>query len=219
MRLTTRIIRSEFTPEFLRTKLQYCGTFADNGIQCWCRSPMCDRCRRYRARWTAQAVAGWTSSIIATHRLLAISATTSTYTDPSGVLAEVAARRRSLRRAVDHRQRHDDRWRDLQLHAVWMPRWDGAMWSAEAHGVAYLGHVGEVRFLDSLGDRHGLRLQAFPRAVISRDIHDLTLRSMTCAHGLADADDEGLVAMATEIDRRAGYKGLLMRRGLQGGQP
>lgn len=219
MRLTTRIIRYEFTPDSLRTKLEYCGTITSTGIRCWCRSPVCDRCRRYRARWTAEAVAGWTSGIIATHRLQAISATTGRHADPADVLGEVDARRRSLRRAYDHRQRQDDRWGDVQVHAVWMPRWDGAAWSAEARGVAYLGRIGEVRFLDSLGDRHGLRLQAFPRAVISRDIHELVLRSMGSVCGMADADDEALATMAAAIDRRGGFKALVMRRGMQGGQP
>lgn len=216
MRLSTRLIRSEYTSDRLRRKLELCGTCTAEGIQAWCRSPACDRCRRYRARWIAEGVAGWADEIIATHRVMQIECSTGAYADPSDVLDAVNTTRRAMRRAYDYRQRCHDRWSEVQQYACWMPRWDGSMWSAQMRGVVYLGPVSEVRYADEVGAEHGARLLPFARHVIRTDFRDHMHRAMTVMVGLKDGDDYSVARMMSEIDYRGGFKPLLFRRGIQG---
>ena len=215
VRLSTRLIRSEYTSERLRRKLGRCGTYTCDGIQGWCRSPACDRCRRYRARWIAEGVADWTGEIVATHRVMMIGCSTPAYAEPNDVLDAVDATRRAMRRAYDYRQSRHDRWSEVQQYACWMPRWDGTMWSASLRGVIYLGGVSEARYLEEIGGGYGVWLQPFARDVIRVDVRDHVYRAMTIMTGASDCDDHGVARMMSEIDHRGGYKPLLFRRGMQ----
>lgn len=215
MRISTRLIRSDFTSDRLRRKLELCGTYTADGIQAWCRSPACDRCRRYRARWIAGGAEEWAGGIIATHRMMRIECETGAYADPGDVLDAIDTTRRALRRAYDYRQRCHDRWTDVTQYACWMPRWDGSMWSAQMRGVVYLGRVAEVRFEDEVGKRYGVRLAPFPTNVIRVDVRDHVYRAMTVMIGAKECADYEVSSMMSEIDYRGGYKPLLFRRGIQ----
>ncbi|WP_375276313.1 hypothetical protein, partial [Methylorubrum thiocyanatum] len=129
MKTTNIIIKSEVALESLRSKLKMCGTRTSTGYWNWCRSPSCDRCRRYRARSTAEAISSWAQSRNS-FTLRKIKIETRRCSDPDDLIEAINDIRITLRRAFDRRQRENERWRGIRCLGCFTPTFDGSMWSA-----------------------------------------------------------------------------------------
>lgn len=213
--ISNRIIRSDYTSDTLRAKLSMCGSRTQAGHWVWCRSPACDRCRRYRARCVGNATEAWAGEIVGIHRIMRIDATTIRCDTPGKMLDEVRQTRRGMRRAYAYRAGTDDRWATTQQYATWAPAWDGTHWTAEIRGIVYLGGVGEIRYLDDLGDTYGIRLSSFPRCVLPRDIRQHMCWSFSSTHSIRSCDALSLSSAYNTIDIHGGHKALVSRRGMQ----
>jgi hypothetical protein len=214
IRTTTRLIKSEHTTTELRAKLAVCGSRTATGHWVWCRSPGCDCCRRYRGRYIAEAIADWTDTIVASHRVQRIEIGTGMVSTPDRVLDEIADIRLRMRRAYHYRQCQDDRWGYVQHYGCWSLAWNGAAWSGMMRGVIYHGPINEIRYLDEVGGPVGVRLIAFDRAVIRLDVRDHMYRAFSGVSGLAKCEAADLSMAYNAIHHRGGYKSLISRRGM-----
>ncbi len=214
MRTTTKLIRSDFTASSLRDKLQMCGSRTNNGHWYWCRSPSCDRCRRFRARIIADAVSDWALTETG-HRLNKIRTETGSYSDPQSLLEGIRDLRQHLRGVFDRRQRQDDRWASARCYGFFSPAYSDGTWKAQYNGVIHLGRVHPITFEDAFKGSIQVRLTEFPKIVLKPDVYAWAHYSVANVRGLQQCPSSALSTYFNEVDRRAGFKAVVFRRGFQ----
>lgn len=212
---TTRLLRSEYTSQPLRRMLGICGSRTAAGHWTWCRQPGCDRCRRFRAKRAAEGIGHWVDGCLTAHCLRQVEATTRLCGSPAELLDEVRDVRRAATHSYDYRQRTDERWGDVWSYGWWLPSYSAGTWTATLRGVVYLGGVPEVRYLDEIGDVHGLRLARFERSVVGRDVQDHMINALGTTHGVRACSDQEFSNLYGELHHRHGFRALVARRGLQ----
>lgn len=213
---TSTIIKHTLTADHLRTKLLRCGSFTRCGFRHYCRSPACDRCRRYRAGFVSGAVADWALDLPLPHRVQRITCTTRQCRDPDELVQEIARLRTALRQAYSYRRRTSARWESVQHYGVWSMITHGLRsWSAQLSGVISLGDVGEMRWEDEVGASIGARVRPIAARWQRADVQALMHDAMVSLVRNESADDAAIVLAYGALDARGGTKALLHRRGLQ----
>src|SRR5918993_4475908 len=106
MKTTNKLLQSPQTCPSLKRKLQMCGSQTAQGHWHWCRSPACDRCRRYRARIIADGVSDWTMDQTS-YRLHKIEIGLPSYSAPKLLLKGIRKMRLQFRGIFDRQQREN----------------------------------------------------------------------------------------------------------------
>lgn len=135
--------------------------------------------------------------------------------DAKDMIDSINETRVKLRRAFDRRQRENERWRSLRCVGCFAPSFDGRMWKAIFNGVLDLGRIHEVTFLDSIEPLVQIRLQSFPAAILSSDIHAHVHFAFSTTKGLVACDADHVAFYFNTIERIGGFKPLMFRRGFQ----
>ena len=215
MNTTTKIINSDATSPTLTNKLRLCGTRTRGGHWNWCRSPGCDRCRRHRARSVSDSISEWAIAQPHTHTLRKIVCETPSYSTPDELLASIKSIRFSIRRAIDRRQRENERWSSIKIIGYFNPMFSNGVWSASFTGVICLDRVHEVNFLDAIEPLVSVQLQRFPNCVVKNDIHAVLHHSINSTRGIDPCDPITLSTYYNAVHRYGGFKCLVFRRGFQ----
>jgi hypothetical protein len=214
MRTATQLTRSTFTSLSLRHKLAMCGSRTTEGYWHFCRSPACDRCRRHRARITAESISDW-SIKNESHRLQKLRIITPSYRNPLELLEGIRDHRNRLRSAFDRNQRQNVRWASVKCFGFFSPAYKDGLWSAEFIGIVHLGRLHEITFLDALEKLVSIRLQPFPKAVLKNDVHSHIHYAVENTRGLRDCSQDELSGFFNALDDASGFKALIFRRGFQ----
>lgn len=214
MKTTAKVLESPETSSSLRRKLQMCGSKTASGHFHWCRSPSCNRCRKYRARILADAASDWAVGQ-ASHRLHKVRIEIPSYPDPDSLLVGIQDIRQRLRGIFDRRQRQNDRWESVLCYGSFSPTYENGSWSAVFLGVVHLGRIHEITFLDPLEKSFSIRLEAFRKDVLKSDVYSHIHYAIHNMRGLRGCSSSEISWYFNAVDCRSGFKCTIFRRGFQ----
>ncbi len=209
MNTSSILIRSEFTAAALHRKLRLCGSRTFSGHWYWCRSPACDRCRRYRAHMIANAVSDW-SAAQSSRSLRVMSIRTAAFDDPVSLLAGIHHVRLQLRGIFDRRQRQNERWIGLKAFGIFAPSFDGR-WSAQCRGLFLLGRLHELSVLDAIEPLISIRLDPLSEDHTGMSVHALMLQAVTNTSSLLGCNGDQIASWFNAVDELGGFKSLIYR--------